>query len=318
MLCICRADAPASPTEREVASLRLPVFDREVVQDVPGRPAEGERPGETLQTGKAEPAEGSKSTTPFLLGEGLPPIPAKLVVKIQKGDFVDMAELLRDNIEADRRRSKEGSIGPSTGQQSQSRREVPDILSWVQCFGIYISIVVVVQLHPEKTQQLLAYQTMLLREARRCGGNGWQTYDTMFRQQVANNPTADWSKLNSSLYAVNFLANQNGKGRTCQHCLETDHSSNECALASTKAGRASGGESSPDDIRGGRSRWERGDRKGRSSKICFSWNDGRCAVPYCDYRHICAKCSGEHKAIHCTAYPPLKGSSQPPKGAKKE
>ena len=56
--------------------------------------------------------------------------------------------------------------------------------------------------------------------------------------------------------------------------------------------------------------------RGGSSKICFSWNDGQCAVPYCDYYHICAKCSGEHKAIHCTAYPPLKGSSQPPKGAK--
>ena len=121
-----------------------------------------------------------------------------------------MAELLRDNIEADRRRSKEGGGGASTGQQSQSRCEVPDILIWVQCFGIYTSIVV--QLHPEKTQQLLAYQTTLLREARRCGGNGWQTYDTMFCQQVANNPSADWLKLNSSLYAVDFLANQNGKG----------------------------------------------------------------------------------------------------------
>ncbi len=33
---------------------------------------------------------------PFVLSEGLPAIPAKLVRKIQKGGFVDMAELLRD------------------------------------------------------------------------------------------------------------------------------------------------------------------------------------------------------------------------------
>ena len=82
--------------------------------------------------------------TPFLLGEGLPPISAKL----QKGDFIDMAELLRDNIEADRKRSKESGASTSTGQQSQSQHEVPDILSWVQCFGIYTSIVV--QVHPEE------------------------------------------------------------------------------------------------------------------------------------------------------------------------
>ena len=59
-----------------------------------------------------------------------------------------MVELLWDNIEADRRCSKEGSASISTGQQSQSRHEVPDILSWVQYFGIYTSIFV--QLHLEK------------------------------------------------------------------------------------------------------------------------------------------------------------------------
>ena len=73
---------------------------------------------------KSDSVEGTK-TTPFLLGEEFPPIPAKLVAKIQKGDFMDMAELLRDNIEVERRHSKEGA---STGQRAQSRRGVPDIL----------------------------------------------------------------------------------------------------------------------------------------------------------------------------------------------
>ena len=101
--CISYTDAPICPTQREVAGLCLPVFDNEVDPDVTRRLAESECPGEALQTGKVEPVGGAKSTVPFLLGEGLPPIPAKLV---QKGDFVDMAELLQDNIESDRRRSK--------------------------------------------------------------------------------------------------------------------------------------------------------------------------------------------------------------------
>ena len=46
-----------------------------------------------------------------------------------------------------------------------------------------------------KTAVIGVYQTTVLREARHCGGNGWQTYDDMFRQQVANNPSADWSKI---------------------------------------------------------------------------------------------------------------------------
>ena len=44
-------------------------------------------------------------TAPFVLGESLPVIPARLVRKILHGDFVDMAELLHDNMEVERRRS---------------------------------------------------------------------------------------------------------------------------------------------------------------------------------------------------------------------
>ena len=41
---------------------------------------------------------------PFVLNEALPVVPAKLVKKILKGEFIDMCELLKDNIEAERRR----------------------------------------------------------------------------------------------------------------------------------------------------------------------------------------------------------------------
>ena len=208
------------------------------------------------------------------------------------GQSANMAELLRDNIEADRRRSKEGGASTSSGTEpagSSGYLELGSVF-WYLYFNLCTST-------PRKDP---AYQTTILREARRCGGNGWQTYDTMFRQQVANNPAADWSKLNSSLYAVNFLADQNGKGNTCQHCLETDHMSSECALAPSKVERSSSREVTRDDSRANKSRWERGERRGRSNRICFSWNDGRCAVPYCEYRHVCTKCSGEHKALHCT------------------
>ena len=34
-------------------------------------------------------------------------------------------------------------------------------------------------------------------------------------------------QLNNSLYAVTFLAQQNHKGKTCLHCLETDHVAHE-------------------------------------------------------------------------------------------
>lgn len=180
-----------------------------------------------------------------------------------------------------------------------SRREVPDLISWVQCFGVYAAVVA--NKHPDRTQQLLAYQMMVVREARRCGGRGLQSYDAMFRQQAAISLSVDWSKVNNSLYPTTFLKQQKGRGRTCIHCMETDHSSQECALAPTRPsryGHPSRGEPHTDvNADDGRS------TRNRGTKVCYSWNDGRCAVPYCRYRHVCAKCSSPaHKAMHCSAY----------------
>lgn len=98
---ISLADGDGVPPARDVANLRLPTFGEEHPPENKGS-KEGDG---TTSTSNAKPV------TPFIMGESLPPIPAKLVIKIQKGEFVDMAELLRDNIEAERRRTKEGGTG---------------------------------------------------------------------------------------------------------------------------------------------------------------------------------------------------------------
>jgi len=38
---------------------------------------------------------------PFILSEALPVVPPKLVKRIVKGEYVDMAELLNDNMEVE-------------------------------------------------------------------------------------------------------------------------------------------------------------------------------------------------------------------------
>ena len=124
MLCISSSDAPASPKQREVVTLHLPVFDQ---KGSIRRPADGKRVGQAQQKEKTRSAGGINTATPFLLGEGLPPIPAKLVAKIRKGDFVDMAELLQDNIEADRRHSKFSLCSEFSCQQRWEGQNLPTL-----------------------------------------------------------------------------------------------------------------------------------------------------------------------------------------------
>lgn len=78
----------------------------------------------------------------LMLGENLLPTPVKLEAKIQKDEFVDMAKLFWDSIEADRSCTRDGGAPGSSGQQAQCRQEVPDILSWIRCFGVYTCIVI--------------------------------------------------------------------------------------------------------------------------------------------------------------------------------
>ena len=163
---ICRGKTTDGSKDDAAAHLKLPEFPKDDDKRVPP-PLLDPKPFSLT------PAE-SNSATPFVLSDGLPPVPAKLVAKIQKGDYMDMAELLRDNMEYERRQTTSES---KSGRAS--RREVPDLLSWITCFGIYASVIC--DKSSEKAKQLLAYQTLIVRKACRCGGKGWQTYNSMFR-----------------------------------------------------------------------------------------------------------------------------------------
>ena len=144
-----------------------------------------------------------------------------------------MAELLRDNLEAQRRGALHESPSTSSSNVGRHRREVPDLLSWVQCFGIYAAVVA--SRYPERVQKLLAYQTLIIREARRCGGRGWLSYDSYFRQQMTGEWRGDeWGRLNPYLFSSTFLAFGNSNRQNCVLCLESDHQEEECALSKAK------------------------------------------------------------------------------------
>ena len=63
--------------------------------------------------------------SPFILSEALPVVLAKLVKRIQKAEHVDIAELLKDNMEAERRRMLSDNAFPQTHFTNRpARREI--------------------------------------------------------------------------------------------------------------------------------------------------------------------------------------------------
>ena len=85
--------------------------------------------------------------------------------------FIDMAELLPDRLEV--------SANPqNTGEKEDQEASVTSILEWVQCFGIYIDVIAAK--HPERIQDLLGYQALIIEA---CGI--WLGYiSTSAKQQL--------------------------------------------------------------------------------------------------------------------------------------
>ena len=81
------------------------------------------------------------------IGPGLPPVPNKLVLRIQAGEFIHMAELLPDHLRISTTPSKDDKKATK-----QKRRQVTNILEWIQCFSIYVAVLT--QKHPGSTRVL--------------------------------------------------------------------------------------------------------------------------------------------------------------------
>ena len=58
----------------------------------------------------------------------------------------------------------------------------------------------------------------------------WLTYDRCFRQQAADQPNCNWSKINSTIWKLAFTGQ--AKVNCCRHCFSLFCPSKDCAFAS--------------------------------------------------------------------------------------
>ena len=76
-------------------------------------------------------------TSTVSIGTGVLPFPQKLVERIQAGEYVNMVELLPDRL---------GAHGSSPAKEEKGSKrpksQITSIAEWVQCFGVFMAVVV--------------------------------------------------------------------------------------------------------------------------------------------------------------------------------
>ena len=217
------------------------------------------------------PAIGISSA--FILGQGRPPIPPKLVTQILANKFIELSELLPENLESPQCESSSftiegGAIVPITKVSSKRKQEISDILTWVECFTSYITVMST--LFPSRARDLLSYMALIIRMAKRYTGNCWLNYDRAFRLEAAASNLSHWSQVKPDLYSY--------------------HTSVSSTETYTRFAAQSSNRREP---QGSQS----------ASEICRSWNTGACTSPrdFCRFRHRCNRsgCGGPHRRINC-------------------
>ena len=112
-----------------------------------------------------KPGKDDIKSDPFVLGEGLPILPAKLTAKILRGEFVEMHELLQDNIALEKKVAEDPNC-TSHAKPSKKRELTEDmqgLLSWVECFNLFSSVLTTK--YPKLDKALTAYQSRIVHEA---------------------------------------------------------------------------------------------------------------------------------------------------------
>ena len=240
------------------------------------------------------------------IGEALPPLPDKLVARIRRWEFIDMAEL-HPYVEAE--------IAAEVGNPSQGMKKQPvtDILTWLQCFGIYVGVLA--KQYPEVVSELMAYMVVIIKASQRYTGLAWANYDTLYRRQAAAKKCREWSRTNGSLFNLCFTG-QVKNTEQCSQCGATSHATGKCPWSDegdedissrllhtleTVAGALSS--------QSGHFSSQRGEEMGRkkSNGICNKYNEQNCHYTWCRYRHVCMACGGNHPKTLC-------GQATQPKG----
>lgn len=215
----------------------------------------------------------SSPESAFILGPGRAPIPAKLVKRILSHEYIEMSELIPENLEDPPSEAMVLTLEGSTvvpKPNASKKGVIADILTWVECFNSYITVLT--SACPSRSRDLLAYMALIIRTAKRFGGTAWQEYDRAYRREAAASNLRDWSEMRPDLfnYHTSFV------NRTVPPRSESKQPIQR-SFRNEPQGRPS------------------------AKQLCISWNAGFCSSAYqnCRFRHMCSYpgCNGYHRLL---------------------
>lgn len=286
------------PSARDLADNGVETFAREGAD-----PPVQIMPQLAALTGDRAEAESFTSQPQQLIsvGMGFQALPKRLVERIRANEYIDFAELPPAKGKGRQLQHNLGGqvLVVQAAELLQSRKVIPDLATWAQCFAMYVAVLAPVQ--PERVPDLMAYQAIISKASTKYKWPSWIVYDQNFRQEMSGNPRQSWAKVDPSIYALSFTNQTISSENWCSRCQCLDHTTGNCPFAarkrpwSTVAGSTQQGQ------------------LGKEKTICLKFNkfDGDCKFgSRCRFLHACSACHESHPVSRCKATGEKSGMQQ--------
>ena len=138
------------------------------------------------------------------------PVDRGLEDKILRGEYIDLALLLPDNMYQPQTpelqlRLDDSSLGPLGSPVTMVRKRKPVIdtfQKWLDAYMAYMLVIVAV--HPRRALELIKYQQIISRAVTKFKGLAWLSYDQQFRRRAAYDLSISWDKVDLELWTITF------------------------------------------------------------------------------------------------------------------
>ena len=114
---------------------------------------------------------------------------------------------------------------------AQSRKLIPDIATWVQCFALYATVLI--SKAPERGPALFSYMATICKFSRQYKWPSWIVYNEQFRQEAAETGKLEWAKVDGGIHSYCFNGQCIESSPWCSACKSLSHTSVACPLKST-------------------------------------------------------------------------------------
>ena len=148
-------------------------------------------------------------------------LPTRIVKKILNLEFVDMAEITKDD-----------GPEPTHGRPQPARPPIQDISQWVERFALMAGVLT--SRFPDKAPELFAYMATITRAERNFQPGAWVAYDRQYRREALARKDLCWSRTDSTLYSEAFTGRAKIVPR-CEYCLQDNHIATYCPRNPSRA-----------------------------------------------------------------------------------